>query len=62
MPEEWKHVPTKENPADFTSKEQLLRDFVTNDLWKESPFWLKDAESTQPVCPIKILKILEKKE
>ena len=59
QPHEWKHVPTEENPADFASRGQLPRDFVTNNLWKQGPDWLSQDEGTWPQMPIKPVDIPE---
>ncbi|XP_051170292.1 uncharacterized protein LOC127287411 [Leptopilina boulardi] len=47
-PSDWRHVSTKENPADFISRGQLPKDFLVNELWKHGPTWLKLNESDWP--------------
>ena len=45
---DWKHVPTKENPADVVSRGQLPEAFLQNRLWREGREWLVQSESRWP--------------
>ena len=37
----WRHIPTKDNPADFGSRGGSVDD---SKLWKQAPSWLKDKD------------------
>ncbi|XP_076285433.1 uncharacterized protein LOC143218312 [Lasioglossum baleicum] len=45
---EWRHIKTKDNPADALSRGQLPATFRENDSWFEGPHWLREHESTWP--------------
>ncbi|XP_051172241.1 uncharacterized protein LOC127288678 [Leptopilina boulardi] len=45
---DWRHVSTTENPADVLSRGQLPSDFLTNQLWKHGPAWLRENEEAWP--------------
>ncbi|XP_058808897.1 uncharacterized protein LOC131674316 [Phymastichus coffea] len=45
---EWRHVQSKDNPADALSRGQLPSDFAENTLWVSGPSWLASAESKWP--------------
>ena len=45
---EWRHITTKDNPADALSRGQLPATFRENDSWFEGPHWLRKHESTWP--------------
>ena len=44
----WRHVPTKDNPADLASRGVVPADLTNNDLWWSGPKWLKDEAETWP--------------
>lgn len=46
---EWRHVRSKENPADALSRGQPPKEFLQNKLWFEGPTWLKGPEKNWPV-------------
>lgn len=46
---EWRHVRTKDNPADALSRGQLPTEFLTNKLWLEGPHWLKLDHRKWPI-------------
>ncbi|XP_068143648.1 uncharacterized protein [Drosophila tropicalis] len=39
----WRHVSTKENPADCASRGMLASDLINFDLWWKGPSWLHDC-------------------
>ncbi|XP_062704418.1 uncharacterized protein LOC134286764 [Aedes albopictus] len=41
----WQHVAGKENPADLVSRGVPVEDFLSSDLWKSGPSWLKETPS-----------------
>lgn len=49
----WKHVPTKENPADIASRGVNASDIVDHPLWWHGPHWLYQSEETWPKLPAK---------
>ncbi|XP_043467276.1 uncharacterized protein LOC122501682 [Leptopilina heterotoma] len=48
LPEQWRHVSSKENPADALSRGQLPYDFLKNHLWFNGPNWLQTKEEFWP--------------
>lgn len=46
--EDWAHVPTKENPADYVSRGQFPEEFLKNEMWKTGPEWLIQEEGNWP--------------
>ncbi|XP_044575195.1 uncharacterized protein LOC123259004 [Cotesia glomerata] len=46
---EWRHVRTKDNPADALSRGQLPAEFLTNKLWFKGPHWLKLDHKEWPI-------------
>ena len=44
----WRHVPSKDNPADALSRGQLLTEFLDNSLWFHGPQWLYKDECAWP--------------
>ncbi|XP_018403789.1 PREDICTED: uncharacterized protein LOC108780532 [Cyphomyrmex costatus] len=44
----WRHVSTKDNPADALSRGQLPKDFLNNLSWFSGPSWLMKSESEWP--------------
>ncbi|XP_046145779.1 uncharacterized protein LOC123989147 [Osmia bicornis bicornis] len=45
---EWRHVRTRDNPADALSRGQYPAIFCRNASWFERPHWLRDNENTWP--------------
>lgn len=41
----WRHVRTKDNPADLVSRGLLASEIVTSNMWKYGPLWLSSPES-----------------
>jgi hypothetical protein len=52
-PGQWKHVPTKQNPADMASRGIAALDLVNNSMWWTGPEFLSTAEDNWPVQPVK---------
>ena len=48
QPYEWKHVPTQDNPADFSSRGQMPKEFAVNSIWQQGPHWLNQDEGMWP--------------
>lgn len=48
---EWRHVRTKDNPADCLSRGQLPFEFLNNQMWFEGPTWLSQDQENWPVLP-----------
>ncbi|XP_044735414.1 uncharacterized protein LOC123297721 [Chrysoperla carnea] len=46
---EWRHVRTKDNPADCLSRGQLPFEFFNNQMWFEGPIWLSQDQENWPV-------------
>ena len=40
-PSQWRHLPSKDNPADCASRGLFLVELLRHDLWWEGPLWLK---------------------
>ncbi|XP_044575175.1 uncharacterized protein LOC123258984 [Cotesia glomerata] len=45
---EWRHVRTKDNPADCLSRGQLPSEFLNNKMWLEGPTWLSQDPLNWP--------------
>ncbi|XP_068987466.1 uncharacterized protein [Bombus flavifrons] len=39
--DDWRHVPTNDNPADLISRGQTPKEFLRPTIWKNGPEWLK---------------------
>ncbi|XP_015514777.2 uncharacterized protein LOC107220623 [Neodiprion lecontei] len=50
---EWRHIRTKDNPADCLSRGQLPSEFLTNQMWFEGPSWLTQNHDKWPT-PIQL--------
>ena len=50
-PEQWRHVPGKENPADLPTQGLSAKDLVDSVFWKEGPESLKADVATWPEMP-----------
>ncbi|XP_078051367.1 uncharacterized protein LOC144477514 [Augochlora pura] len=47
--ENWRHVPTTENPADLISRGQTPEEFLQSSIWYHGPKWLQEDSSNWPV-------------
>ncbi|XP_033231913.1 uncharacterized protein LOC117182907 [Belonocnema kinseyi] len=45
---DWRHVPSKENPADLLSRGVTPEQFLDNLFWKHGPNWLSEQEGSWP--------------
>ena len=41
--QQWRHILTRDNPADFASRGMMPAEFIRNNLWWHGPEWLKLA-------------------
>ncbi|CAK9830531.1 hypothetical protein ANTRET_LOCUS7686 [Anthophora retusa] len=57
----WHHIATADNPADFVSRGQLPSHFIKNATWKFGPHWLALDESHWPISTLETIEILEKR-
>lgn len=57
-PAQWKHIPTKLNPADHITRGLTIKDFQCNSLWWNGPAFLKEDLSKWPVSDIAMEKPL----
>ena len=53
-PNQWKYIPTKDNPADLTSRGVSVTELAQNKLWWEGPSFLKKDPSLWPESKIMI--------
>lgn len=56
----WRHVPTKDNPADALSKGQYPEDLINNRNWKNGPTWLQENENMWPPNLIPDIQVPER--
>ena len=64
-PRQWRHVPTKQNPADILSRGATARTLIHNTLWWSAPEFLQKAEEEWPVRNLdepKSVTLLEQKK
>ncbi|XP_068987590.1 uncharacterized protein [Bombus flavifrons] len=47
--DDWRHVPTNDNPADLISRGQTPKEFLRPTIWKNGPEWLKQQEENWPI-------------
>ena len=47
-PQDWRHVPTLDNPADLISRGQSPQEFLKNNLWSQGPQWLRQNSDSWP--------------
>ena len=47
-PTQWRHVPSKDNPADCASRGLFPVELLCHDLWWEGPPWLKSNSISWP--------------
>ncbi|XP_051162195.1 uncharacterized protein LOC127282137 [Leptopilina boulardi] len=59
--EEWKHVPTKENPAELISRGLSPSEFIESNLWKRGPEWLEQPEAVWPEQKWKAVEVPERR-
>ncbi|XP_008543663.3 uncharacterized protein LOC103568535 [Microplitis demolitor] len=52
----WRHVPTKDNPADLVSRGVLPADFTSMNIWKHGPSWLREPTEKWPTYQLPLLK------
>ncbi|XP_074100580.1 uncharacterized protein LOC141528434 [Cotesia typhae] len=52
----WRHVPTKDNPADLVSRGVLPADFTSMNIWKHGPSWLREPAEKWPTYQVPLLK------
>ncbi|XP_078032623.1 uncharacterized protein LOC144467610 [Augochlora pura] len=57
----WRHVPTKDNPADYISRGQMPEEFVSNVVWLYGPEWLVRSEDTWPEVLLPKIEIPEQR-
>ncbi|XP_068756799.1 uncharacterized protein [Montipora capricornis] len=57
--EQWRFVPTNENPADFTTRGMRVSDMVKEKKWWSGPDFLQKEESDWPVNQIDTDKVSE---
>ncbi|XP_076661047.1 uncharacterized protein LOC143364788, partial [Halictus rubicundus] len=57
----WFHIATADNPADFVSRGQLPSQLIQNTIWKFGPHWLALDESHWPIRRLQEIEILEKR-
>ena len=48
LPENWRHVPTDQNPADIATRPPKVEDLKSNSLWWNGPAFLMKQESEWP--------------
>jgi hypothetical protein len=46
--DDWRHVPTTDNPADLISRGQTPKEFLNQAIWKTGPEWLNQTEESWP--------------
>ena len=60
---EWRHVPTLDNPADLISRGQGPQEFLNNHkLWSHGPTWLRQDENTWPQLIVQACNVPEKRK
>ena len=47
----WKHVPTRDNPADINSRGMTITELIDTSIWWEGPPWLRDSPDHRPSQP-----------
>ncbi|XP_074109256.1 uncharacterized protein LOC141534015 [Cotesia typhae] len=51
----WRHVPTKDNPADLVSRGVLPAEFTSMNIWKHGPSWLREPAEKWPTYQLPLL-------
>mgnify|MGYP002717571259 CR=1 FL=1 len=59
---DWRHVPSEDNPADALSRGQLPHAFLRNSMWVNGPSWLSKDENDWPNKLIPIIETPELKQ
>lgn len=59
---EWRHIASRDNPADLVSRGVLPSDLIDNTLWINGPEWLKENESNWPNSNPTITEIPEQRK
>lgn len=49
---QWRHVPTKHNPADISSRGTTALNLIDHNLWWKGPTWLTEPASMWPVSEV----------
>ncbi|KAK2578819.1 hypothetical protein KPH14_011853 [Odynerus spinipes] len=60
-PDDWLHVPTGDNPADFISRGQPPSELIKNTLWEDGPAWLSKSETDWPKLQLAPIDIPEQR-
>ena len=60
-PNNWRHVATEENPADYISRGQSVNDFINNKTWLHGPAWLSHDERHWNILQLSSIEIPEQK-
>jgi hypothetical protein len=60
--DQWRHVPTNQNPADIASRGCLVAELVDNKLWKQGPNFLREDEDMWPKNPIDLEHLIDDPE
>ena len=50
-PQNWRHVPGEQNPADIASRGATLKELIDNKLWHKGPEWMSQARTDWPQVP-----------
>ena len=58
---QWKYVPSKDNPADMASRGLLASEIIANALWWNGPEWLSADDAEWPLTPSTEETLLEKR-
>ncbi|XP_051171916.1 uncharacterized protein LOC127288483 [Leptopilina boulardi] len=61
MEASWRHVSSKDNPADSLSRGQFPQEFLLNDMWKTGPKWLKEEKNNWPLSQFEKVPLTELK-
>ncbi|XP_043264255.1 uncharacterized protein LOC122404383 [Colletes gigas] len=51
---EWRHVPTRFNPADLNSRGVDAAELIQSELWISGPKWLRQSEENWPKSPVSL--------
>ncbi|CAK9797165.1 hypothetical protein ANTQUA_LOCUS1055 [Anthophora quadrimaculata] len=57
----WFHVSSADNPADFVSRGQLPSQFIQNSMWLNGPHWLATDHSCWPISRIDKIEVPEQR-
>ncbi|XP_078051919.1 uncharacterized protein LOC144478074, partial [Augochlora pura] len=56
---EWRHIPSRENPADVVSRGLTCIEYLENKLWQVGPYWLVQEENQWPVTIVNVTEMPE---